>query len=71
MSLNDRCCRGIPPLAIAVLVFLATLPVQIFASDATAAEELPLKTDIISATIYSRQAQVVRRGEVQLSPGSF
>jgi hypothetical protein len=33
-------------------------------------EEVPLETDIVSATIYGRQAQIVRRGEVELEPGS-
>ena len=34
-----------------------------------AREEIALDTNIISATIYSRQAQIVRRGEVQVQPG--
>ena len=33
-------------------------------------EELPLETDIVSATVYGRQAQMVRRGEVKLEPGT-
>jgi hypothetical protein len=71
MSLKDRCCHRIPPLTMAVLASLVVMPVQSLASEAEAAEELPLKTSIVSATIYSQQAQVVRRGEVRLSPGSF
>jgi hypothetical protein len=30
---------------------------------------MPLETDIVSATVYGRQAQIIRRGEVQLEPG--
>ncbi len=48
----------------AVLAFAAPAPA------ADDVKELPLKTDIASATVYGRQAQIVRRGEVKLEPGT-
>jgi hypothetical protein len=37
---------------------------------ADASDEAPLETKIVSATVYSRQAQIVRRGRVGLEPGA-
>ena len=48
----------------------AILAVALPATAADDVEEVPLETDIVSATIYGRQAQIVRRGEVELEPGS-
>ncbi len=60
--------RPSPARHAALLVVVAVcLPVLA----AIAAEEKPLTTDIVSATIYARQAQIVRSGEVALSPGAF
>jgi len=70
MSASERSLRGILLLVAALLllcaVFVATAP-ALAAGDE---EELPLKTKIISATVYGRQAQVVRRGSVRLEPGA-
>jgi hypothetical protein len=52
------------------LFLCAILAVALPAPAADDVEEAPLETDIISATIYGHQAQIVRRGEVELKPGS-
>jgi len=50
-----------------VCAILAVAPPVPAADDV---EEVPLETDIVSATIYGHQAQIVRRGEVELQSGS-
>jgi hypothetical protein len=52
------------------LLICAILAVALPAPAADDVEEVPLETDIVSATIYGHQAQIVRRGEVKLESGS-
>jgi hypothetical protein len=52
------------------LLLCAALLVAAPALAADDVEELPLKTDIVSATVDGRQAQMIRRGEVKLEPGA-
>ncbi len=49
-----------------VLLCLAAVPASL-----PAQTETPLTTEIVSATVYSRQAQVVREGEVELERGAY
>ena len=70
MSASTRSLRRILLSAAPWLLLCATLAVAVPAPAADDVEEVPLETDIVSATIYGRQAQIVRRGEVQLEPGS-
>lgn len=53
--------------ALLVLLALACIAPSAIAEDET---EATLETKIISATVYGRQAQIVRRGEVTISEGS-
>jgi len=52
------------------LLICAIVAVALPAPAADDVEEVPLETDIVSATIYGHQAQIVRRGEVKLESGS-
>ena len=70
MSASTRSLRRILLSAAPWLLLCATLAVALPAPAADDVEEVPLETDIVSATIYGRQAQIVRRGEVELEPGS-
>lgn len=70
MSASTRSLRRILLSAAPWLLLCATLAVAMPAPAADDVEEVPLETDIVSATIYGRQAQIVRRGEVELEPGS-
>ena len=71
MSPNARRHRWIAASAVCHCALFAILTLCGLTSTVNAAEELPLETEIISATIYSEQAQVVRRGEIELGRGSF
>ncbi|MBD3367620.1 MAG: mucoidy inhibitor MuiA family protein, partial [Candidatus Eisenbacteria bacterium] len=51
---------------LSVLLCLAAVP-----ASAPAQTETPIATEIVSATVYSRQAQIVREGEVTLEAGSY
>ncbi len=70
MSASTRSLRRILLSAAPWLLLCAILAVALPAPAADDVEEVPLETDIVSATIYSRQAQIVRRGKVELEPGS-
>ncbi|MCK5596559.1 MAG: mucoidy inhibitor MuiA family protein, partial [Candidatus Eisenbacteria sp.] len=70
MSASARSLRRILLSAAPWLLLCATLAVALPAPAADDTEEVPLETDIVSATIYGHQAQIVRRGEVELQPGS-
>ncbi len=70
MPASARSLRRILLSAAPWLLLCATLVVALPASAADDVEEVPLETKIASATIYGRQAQIVRRGEVELEPGS-
>jgi hypothetical protein len=56
---------------IAVLVALVSAPALSPALGRDGGREVPLETRIVSATMYSHQAQIVRRGEVRLERGTF
>ncbi len=70
MSASTRSLRRILLSAAPWLLLCAILAVALPAPAADDVEEVPLETDIVSATIYGRQAQIVRRGKVELEPGS-
>ena len=70
MSASTRSLRRTLLSAAPLLLLCSTLAVALPAAAADDVEEVPLETDIVSATIYGRQAQITRRGEVQLEPGS-
>ncbi|MFH1688918.1 MAG: mucoidy inhibitor MuiA family protein [Candidatus Eisenbacteria bacterium] len=70
MSASASFLRRILLSAVPWLLLCATLAVAAPVLAADDVEELPLKTDIVSATVYGRQAQIVRRGEVRLEPGT-
>jgi len=70
MSASTRSLRRILLSAAPWLLLCAILAVALPAPGADDVEEVPLETDIVSATVYGRQAQIVRRGEVELEPGS-
>jgi hypothetical protein len=57
-------------IALLVAVVLAQSAPAASAADTAKSKELKLKTEIVSATVYGRQAQIVRRGEVKLEPGA-
>lgn len=72
MSTSKRRSHLIPSstfLCLLVCAVLAASSAGLAAADA-GEMEVPLETKIVSATVYSRQAQVVRRGEVTLAPGT-
>ncbi len=62
----------VPPAATRKSALLVLLALVCIASSAIAEDETEttLETKIISATVYGRQAQIVRRGEVTISEGS-
>lgn len=70
MSASIRSPHRILLLAAPWLLLCAALAVAMPAPAADDVAEVPLETKIASATIYGRQAQIIRRGEVRLEPGS-
>ncbi|MCK4409657.1 MAG: mucoidy inhibitor MuiA family protein, partial [Candidatus Eisenbacteria sp.] len=68
--MSTRCPHRILLSAVPWLLLCAILAVGLPAPAADDVAEVPLETDIVSATVYGRQAQIVRRGEVELKPGS-
>ncbi len=70
MTASTRSLRRILLSATPWLLVCAILAVALPAPAADDVEEVPLETDIVSATIYGHQAQIVRRGEVELESGS-
>jgi hypothetical protein len=59
-----RSCLAISTIAVASVAIV----IPALAADTA---EIPLDTEIASVTIYSRQAQVIRRGDVELEVDSF
>jgi hypothetical protein len=58
---------------VSVTIFLtacAALAAPLVACAQDGASEKQLETEIVSATVYARQAQIVRSGEIDVSPGS-
>ena len=70
MTASTRSLRRILLSATPWLFICAIVAVALPAPAADDVEEVPLETDIVSATIYGHQAQIVRRGEVKLASGS-
>ncbi len=70
MTASTRSLRRILLSATPWLLICAIVAVALPAPAADDVEEVPLETDIVSATIYGHQAQIVRRGEVKLESGS-
>ena len=70
MTASTRSLRRILLSATPWLFVCAILAVAPPVPAADDVEEVPLETDIVSATIYGHQAQIVRRGEVELQSGS-
>lgn len=66
---RDRITRPMcsPPVLLILALSALTLAGPALATDDV---EVPLETRIVSATVYSRQAEIVRRGKVGLEPGS-
>ncbi len=67
-----RPANVVPPAAMKRSILLALLALACIAPSAMAEDkkEAALETKIISATVYGRQAQIVRRGEVTIAEGS-
>jgi hypothetical protein len=71
MCKRDRKTRPVcsPPFIMILACSVLTLAGPALAA-ADAEDEVPLDTEIVSATVYGRQAEVVRRGKVGIEPGA-
>ncbi|MBD3348846.1 MAG: mucoidy inhibitor MuiA family protein [Candidatus Eisenbacteria bacterium] len=68
---TDIVSRALPRVLLASLLAVCAVAGRVAPAAAEAGEEIELETEITSATIYSRQAQVVRTGSVELEEGLF
>jgi len=63
-----RHCHPVIPVAVLLCALMLTPAAPGLADEP---EEIPLETEVVSATVYGGQAQIVRRGEVELGSGSL
>ena len=68
MESKIKCPPALASLIAAVILIVSLVPKGAVTLDE---RELVLETRIVSATIYSREGQIVRRGKLDVGPGQY